>query len=65
MNKSELYLQEDLPFETYPPRSSVNEMTSKSNKQTINHKLKTLSLFSGAGGLDIGFHNAGFDIGLR
>jgi DNA (cytosine-5)-methyltransferase 1 len=25
-------------------------------------KIKTLSLFSGAGGLDIGFHNAGFDI---
>lgn len=28
------------------------------NKQ----KIKTLSLFSGAGGLDIGFHQAGFDI---
>lgn len=25
-------------------------------------EIKTLSLFSGAGGLDIGFHNAGFDI---
>lgn len=25
-------------------------------------KIKTLSLFTGAGGLDIGFHNAGFDI---
>lgn len=25
-------------------------------------KIKTLSLFSGAGGLDIGFHSAGFDI---
>ncbi|MCY4044570.1 MAG: DNA cytosine methyltransferase, partial [Cellvibrionales bacterium] len=25
-------------------------------------KIKTLSLFSGAGGLDIGFHDAGFDI---
>lgn len=25
-------------------------------------KIKTLSLFSGAGGLDIGFHKAGFDI---
>jgi DNA (cytosine-5)-methyltransferase 1 len=25
-------------------------------------RVKTLSLFSGAGGLDIGFHNAGFDI---
>lgn len=25
-------------------------------------KIKTLSLFSGAGGLDIGFHNAGFEI---
>lgn len=24
--------------------------------------IKTLSLFSGAGGLDIGFHNAGFDV---
>lgn len=30
-------------------------MTSKT-------RIKTLSLFSGAGGLDIGFHNAGFDI---
>ena len=28
----------------------------------INQKIKTLSLFSGAGGLDIGFHNANFDI---
>ena len=27
-----------------------------------NRKIKTLSLFSGAGGLDIGFHSAGFDI---
>lgn len=27
-----------------------------------NKKIKTLSLFSGAGGLDVGFHNAGFDI---
>lgn len=26
------------------------------------NKMKTLSLFSGAGGLDIGFHRAGFDI---
>lgn len=26
------------------------------------NKIKTLSLFSGAGGLDIGFHKAGFDI---
>ena len=25
-------------------------------------KIKTLSLFTGAGGLDIGFHNSGFDI---
>ncbi len=29
----------------------------------MNHKkIKTLSLFTGAGGLDIGFHKAGFDI---
>ena len=28
----------------------------------FNKKLKTLSLFTGAGGLDIGFHKAGFDI---
>lgn len=28
----------------------------------LNKRIKTLSLFSGAGGLDIGFHNAGFDI---
>ena len=27
-----------------------------------NKKIKALSLFTGAGGLDIGFHNAGFDI---
>lgn len=26
------------------------------------HGIRTLSLFSGAGGLDIGFHNAGYDI---
>ena len=29
---------------------------------TRNRKIKTLSLFSGAGGLDIGFHDAGFDV---
>ena len=28
----------------------------------MNDTIKTLSLFSGAGGLDIGFHKAGFDI---
>jgi DNA (cytosine-5)-methyltransferase 1 len=28
----------------------------------IKNKIKTLSLFTGAGGLDIGFHKAGFDI---
>ncbi len=28
-----------------------------------NKKPKILSLFSGAGGLDLGFKNAGFDIG--
>ena len=27
-----------------------------------NQRIKTLSLFTGAGGLDIGFHDAGFDI---
>ncbi|MCH2265810.1 MAG: tyrosine-type recombinase/integrase [SAR324 cluster bacterium] len=29
MNKSKINLHEDLPFGTYPPRPSVNEMTSK------------------------------------
>ena len=29
MNKSKIILHEDLPFGTYPPRPSVNEMTSK------------------------------------
>ena len=28
----------------------------------IKNKIMTLSLFAGAGGLDIGFHKAGFDI---
>ena len=37
---------------------------SISNLLTNNHdsKVKALSLFSGAGGLDIGFHDSGFDI---
>lgn len=30
--------------------------------ENINQSIKTLCLFSGAGGLDIGFHDAGFDI---
>lgn len=28
----------------------------------MSRRIKTLSLFSGAGGMDIGFHNAGYDI---
>ena len=28
----------------------------------MNHKIRTLSLFSGGGGLDIGFEKAGFEI---
>ncbi len=31
-------------------------------KQNLDLKINTLSLFSGAGGLDIGFHDAGFNI---
>ena len=34
----------------------------KSNLCNSSQPVKTLSLFSGAGGLDIGFHDAGFDI---
>jgi DNA (cytosine-5)-methyltransferase 1 len=30
--------------------------------QSSNKRIKTLSLFAGAGGLDIGFHDAGFDV---
>lgn len=30
--------------------------------KTRNREIRTLSLFSGAGGLDIGFHDAGFDV---
>ncbi len=33
-----------------------------SKKSLKGRKIRTLSLFSGAGGLDIGFHQAGFDI---
>jgi DNA (cytosine-5)-methyltransferase 1 len=32
------------------------------SKQTVPHSIRTLSLFSGGGGLDVGFHDAGFDI---
>ena len=31
-------------------------------KASVLPKIRTISLFSGAGGLDIGFHDAGFDI---
>lgn len=31
-------------------------------KQSIHNPIKTLSLFTGAGGLDIGFHDAGFTV---
>lgn len=34
----------------------------KSVKKNIHKPIKTLSLFSGGGGLDIAFHDAGFDI---
>jgi DNA (cytosine-5)-methyltransferase 1 len=32
------------------------------NNKTDKHRIRVLSLFSGAGGLDIGFHDAGFQI---
>jgi DNA (cytosine-5)-methyltransferase 1 len=37
--------------------TTLKTLLSKGNK-----KIRTLSLFSGAGGLDIGFHDAGFDV---
>ena len=37
--------------------STIRRLASKDKK-----KIRTLSLFSGAGGLDIGFHDAGFDV---
>ncbi|QIQ72088.1 DNA cytosine methyltransferase [Pseudomonas coronafaciens] len=47
--------------QTYQPdlfTSIPSSQTAKASGQ----KIKTLSLFSGAGGLDIGFHQAGFEI---
>lgn len=35
---------------------------SKWANNHVNNKIRTLGLFSGAGGLDIGFHDAGFDV---
>jgi DNA (cytosine-5)-methyltransferase 1 len=32
------------------------------SEKAVSRRLRTISLFSGAGGLDIGFHDAGFDI---
>jgi DNA (cytosine-5)-methyltransferase 1 len=46
--------------EPWPDRfgKSLNEWA----KESVHPKIRTISLFSGAGGLDIGFHDAGFDI---
>lgn len=53
VSDTEQTYQSDL-FEAPNPRKTAPEAAKQ--------KIKTLSLFSGAGGLDIGFHEAGFDI---
>jgi DNA (cytosine-5)-methyltransferase 1 len=73
LNQFQLGLEQDSPsFETFCTAWNVNlsepwpdQFGQRLNKWA-NHsgfkKIRTISLFSGAGGLDIGFHDAGFDI---
>lgn len=50
----------DLSLSRYTPDSFGKALSNYTFQN--NAKIKTLSLFSGAGGLDIGFEDAGFDI---
>lgn len=50
----------ELSLKKYSPDKFGSRIRSFSKKS--NSKIKTLSLFSGAGGLDIGFEDAGFEI---
>ncbi|WP_198555572.1 DNA cytosine methyltransferase [Colwellia sp. 75C3] len=46
-----------------PSYGWLNDFTNKTKKfYSPKKSIRTLSLFSGAGGLDIGFHDAGFEI---
>ena len=51
-------------FEGFAQTSNWSDLFGKSlsNKLKFQNPVKILSLFSGAGGLDIGFHDAGFNI---
>ena len=54
------FLQVDITQAGWPDKfgNNLSNFIEKNNIQ----KIRTLSLFSGAGGLDIGFSDAGFEI---
>jgi DNA (cytosine-5)-methyltransferase 1 len=66
VNKSESWFQDAIDFFNIEEKSSWPDHFGKAflNWHTTQKKpkIKTLSLFSGGGGLDIAFHDMGFDI---
>lgn len=66
-NKSETKtISKETGFLSFPQEpgwpDEFGESLTRWADEKLENRIKTLSIFSGAGGLDIGFHNSGYDI---